>query len=110
MFAECPLIGAGLGAFMAEQTRIAKPLVIHSTAMWLLAETGLLGFLIFAAAGLQIAASEFRQNDQVSKVTILIGVTFVVMSTVHELLYQRIFWLFLGATLACPPSLSIRRT
>ncbi len=40
LFVENPLFGAGLGAFSLQTLAThGKPLVIHSTALWLLAET-----------------------------------------------------------------------
>ena len=49
MFLAHPLFGAGLGAYMADQlSTTGVPLLIHSTAVWLLAETGLVGFAVFA--------------------------------------------------------------
>jgi hypothetical protein len=74
-----PVFGAGLGAFRNQMilTLDGLPLVIHSTAVWLLAELGIVGFLIFAES--------FTPGD---------------------MLYQRTFWLLIGAALAVrqPPS------
>ena len=45
MFLSHPVFGAGLGAYIGEQIRTTgTPLIIHSTPVWLLAETGLVGF------------------------------------------------------------------
>ena len=40
LFLSHPIFGAGLGLYMTEQINAGTPLVIHSTPVWLLAETG----------------------------------------------------------------------
>ncbi len=104
MFAAHPLFGAGLGAYMAEQihgTGIA--LVIHSTPVWLLAETGLAGATLFAILAWRVFALEFCRRHQLAALTIILVLgLFAVMSQAHELLYQRALWLLLGAALAVP--------
>ena len=40
-----------------------------------------------------------RQSDMSAQTVILTFVTFAVMSSVHELLYQRTLWLVLGVSL-----------
>jgi O-antigen ligase len=108
LFLRYPIFGAGLGAYMESVLREdGTPLVIHSTPLWLLAETGIVGFLIFATPILRIFWSETRKpsHDLASKLLVLIIVAFAVMSSVHEMLYQRSFWLLLGAALAYLPNL-----
>jgi hypothetical protein len=102
MFASHPLFGAGLGAFIGEQVRLTgTPLVIHSTPVWLLAETGIIGFAVFFAAAARIVAVEWsRRAQRPARFLILIFGVLALMSELHELLYQRGFWLLLGATLA----------
>ena len=102
MFASHPLFGAGLGAFIGEQVRATgTPLIIHSTPVWLLAETGLVGFAVFLAAAARIVATEWpRRALRPARFLILIFGVLALMSELHELLYQRGFWLLLGATLA----------
>src|SRR6185295_11755407 len=42
MFIDHPILGSGLGAFLQEyKSTSGAPLVIHSTPLWLLAETGI---------------------------------------------------------------------
>jgi len=107
LFVNYPIFGAGLGAYMESVLREGgAPLVIHSTPLWLLAETGLVGFLVFAASYVRIFRAEIARpsHDLASKLLILIMMAFAVMSLPHEMLYQRTFWLLLGAALAYLPS------
>lgn len=104
MFLAHPLFGAGLGAFMAEQLRATGiPLVIHSGPVWLLAETGLIGFAVFAYVGWRLFAAEFARRGETAALLIILVITaFAVMAQAHDLLYQRALWLLLGAALAMP--------
>lgn len=102
MFLAYPLFGAGLGAYMADQlSTTGVPLLIHSTAIWLLAETGLIGFAVFAFTGWKIISTAFRHRfDTAGLLVLLMLAGFAVMAQVHELLYQRALWLLLGVALA----------
>jgi len=104
MFWKHPILGAGLGAYMDHQLRITGlPLVIHSTAVWLLAETGIVGFSVFFAAACRLFSDAVRQRgDPAALLLVLILCGLATMSLVHEMLYQRAFWLLLGAILAMP--------
>jgi O-Antigen ligase len=114
LFVENPIFGAGLGAFQNQKVLLVGgfPLVIHSTPIWLLAELGIVGFLAFAVPALYVFVSEWRRawNDQASAVVVLCLVAFAVMSTPADMLYQRTFWLVVGAALAATPLVSHRRT
>ena len=105
MFLAHPIFGAGLGAFVATFEREhGRFLIIHSTPIWLLAETGVVGFLVFAVPGLVVLFREIRRSIQggsgvAGTLIVLSLLAFGVMSQVHELLYQRSLWLVLGATL-----------
>jgi O-antigen ligase len=110
LFINYPIFGAGLGAYTESVLReTGAPLVIHSTPLWLLAETGLVGFFVFSMPIVRIFWSELRRShpDVASKLLVLIIVAFAVMSSVHEMLYQRSFWLLLGAAMASLPALAI---
>ncbi len=102
MFLAHPLFGAGLGAYMAEQlASTGVPLVIHSTPVWLLAETGLAGFAVFAFAGWRIFSTGFSRRSEPAGLLVVLTLTgFAVMTQAHDLLYQRALWLLLGAALA----------
>lgn len=104
MFLAHPLFGAGLGAYMAGQLETTGvPLIIHSTGVWLLAETGLAGFAVFALAAWRIFACAYRRRFEPAGLALLLALGgFAVMAQAHDLLYQRALWLLLGAALAWP--------
>jgi O-antigen ligase len=120
LFKTAPLFGAGLGAFRNlgfEGSTAGIPLLIHSTALWLLAELGVVGFLIFAVPFMRVFRWELNhRTEAASAVSILCLVGFAVMSGPADMLYQRTFWLLMGAALACrettdsssPRSLKVR--
>jgi hypothetical protein len=112
MFLAHPVFGAGLGAFMKQEMQTGTPLVIHSTPLWLLAEMGVVGLLIMVAPVVRIFSSEVRhpqQSDVAGRLLVLIITAFAAVSNVHEIMYQRAFWLLLGAALAyAPAALSIK--
>ncbi len=101
LFLSHPIFGAGLGVYFSEQLRLGTALVIHSTPIWLLAEGGIVGLAVFAIPGALIFMNAWRgrQNDKSAQTIILTLVAFSVMSSVHELLYQRALWLILGVSL-----------
>lgn len=101
LFTSHPLFGAGLGVFIQEWIG-PYPLIIHSTPLWLLAEFGLVGALVFFAPILRIFVQElraFRNNDEAGTLLLLIIIALSAMSLFHELLYQRTFWFLLGVAL-----------
>lgn len=102
MFLQHPVLGGGLGAFTAEYLRLhGVPLVIHSTPLWLLAELGIVGFLIFAAPFILLLKQKSPAGRPPAHVfTILLLLSFATVSVVHDIMYQRAFWLLLGAALA----------
>ena len=98
-----PLLGPGLVVFI-ENNRDSSgdPLVIHNTPVWLLVEFGLLGAGIFGWFFLLLGrhALEKGTRSPQRRVVAMLLLSFAIFSLVHEILYQRIFWLVLGATLA----------
>lgn len=104
MFLAHPFFGAGIGAYMDEQIRsTGTPLMIHSTPVWLLAETGLIGFGVFLAAACRLFRDGVRRHGEpAALLLVLILCGLAVISAFHKLLYQRGFWLLLGAALAMP--------
>jgi hypothetical protein len=114
MFEAHPLFGAGLGAFIESYTRAhGVPLVIHSTPLWLLAETGIVGLLVFLAPLLRILKHETydAERKDPARIFLLLALpAFAAIAAVHDILYQRPFWLLIGAALACQPALMQRRT
>jgi hypothetical protein len=106
LFWNHPVFGAGLGAFRNQMipTPEGLPLVIHSTAVWLLAELGAVGFLIFAVSFIYVFLKEWKwaATDQISALIVLCLTGFAVTSGPADMLYQRTFWLLIGAALALP--------
>jgi hypothetical protein len=117
MFLDAPIWGAGLGAFVHDQLLAnGRFLVIHSTPLWLLAEFGLVGTVIISAPLVRALWGELRQSapkDDAGVMLIGIIIAFAIMSLVHEMMYQRLLWLMLGAGLAmtsAPPGVQGSRT
>lgn len=112
MFFEHPLLGVGLGAFLASELgRGSWALIIHSTPLWLLAETGLVGagsFAALAVALLIALITAIRRGTAEHKgdaiTALLIVCAFGVMSLAQELLYQRSLWIMLSLFIFSPAS------
>jgi uncharacterized membrane protein YbhN (UPF0104 family) len=104
LFLEHPVFGAGLGAFRNEMILAGDgtPLIIHSTPIWLLAELGVLGFVVFAGSAIYVFVRQWRHapKEPASALIVLSFVAFAVMSGPADMLYQRTFWLLFGAGLA----------
>jgi hypothetical protein len=84
-----------------------EPLVIHSTPVWLLAETGLIGFAVFGIAALRLFFDSIRHRGERTALLLMLVLGAIgTMSMAHEMLYQRAFWLLLGAILAMPASIN----
>jgi len=101
MWLSHPIFGAGMGAFLAhylETTGVA--FVIHNSGLWILAEMGLVGLVLFLPLPWAIIAHLLRSRgeklewDDCALLYCLIGV--VVFSLAHDMLYQRILWFMLG--------------
>ncbi len=105
MWRDAPWFGAGLGVFIEMSSQWFKqPIVIHSTPVWILAEFGILGAAALSAALIWILVSVARAGftkPQNRAVIMLLGV-FAIFGLVHEIFYQRIFWLGLGFCIALP--------
>jgi hypothetical protein len=109
MWQQSPVLGAGLGVFYAKSAMwLGHPQVIHSTPLWILAEFGLLGGAVCGWVFFLLArhAIRFGRTQPAGRILLLLLVAFAIFGLVHEILYQRIFWLVLGAVLARPFSAS----
>lgn len=105
MWRQSPVLGAGLGVFHAKSTVwMGHPQVIHSTPLWILAEFGLLGGAVFGWAFFLLArhAIRFGRSQPARRILFLLLGAFAIFGLAHEIFYQRIFWLVLGAVLAQP--------
>jgi uncharacterized membrane protein YbhN (UPF0104 family) len=106
LFLSHPIFGAGLGAFRDQLIMKfggGQPLLIHSTYVWLLAELGIAGLAAFAVPALAILWTETRRPhpDLAGSLIVLAFAGFAVMSLPADMMYQRTFWLLIGAALAC---------
>lgn len=103
MWLENPFFGAGLGAFYAGSEAVyGFSIVQHNSVLWVLSEMGLFGFLIFSAFFISLVWFVFfsAKRGVRNNAVILLLLSFGAMAMFHEMLYQRIFWLFLGAVIA----------
>lgn len=105
-----PVMGAGLGAFRDYQTKKRGTFsdIVDCTALWLLAETGLAGLTAFAgffAFSLWKIFSKVLSGQDPHGIYLgflFMMIIFAIMSLVHELLYTRFLWFFMGLGLALP--------
>lgn len=105
MWLENPLLGGGLGAFIESSKSWAnEPLVIHNTPVWILAEFGLLGALIFGGVFIAMLFFTWRWKSESPSRRMLLSILiiFAIFSMAHEIYYQRMFWLVLGLVMAKP--------
>jgi len=111
LWQQSPILGAGLGVFYAlSPVWIGYPEVVHNTSLWILAEFGLVGGVVFGWAFVLLArhATRFGNNQPARRVLLFLLVAFGIFGLAHEILYQRIFWLVLGGVLAQPCSSRLR--
>lgn len=96
-----PIIGAGLGTFLAYQTeRYGKFMdVVDNSPLWLLCETGLLGLFVFLGFYGFSIYSLCRAGDPLSLALVGILLTFGMFCLLHEMLYTRFLWFFFGLAL-----------
>lgn len=105
MWLQSPFLGAGLGVFIEKSTEwSSRPLVIHSTPVWMLAEFGLLGVGVFCGilCVLSRGLRKARATSAGYRASLMILLVFILFGLVHEIFYQRMFWFVLGAALASP--------
>ncbi len=107
LWRQSPIFGAGLGVFIAKSSVwLGNPQVIHSTPVWVLVEFGLLGVVVMGWALIKLvryalpAALGKAMPSRAAFLFLLL--MFGLFSQVHEMFYQRILWLLMGALLALP--------
>lgn len=116
MWLERPIFGNGLGAYMHHYViSTGGPLVIHSVPVWLLAETGLIGLLTFAATFGFATRHAYRGLSRPEgsgwAVGLLIALICIAAAAlVHDFFFQRSFWFLLGLLAALPHGSTSART
>lgn len=104
MWQETPIFGAGLGSFYNGSADLyGTAIVQHNSVMWVLSEMGVFGLLLFSGLFLSLIRFVFfsaRPRGVRQNAVILLLLSLGAMAMFHEMLYQRIFWLFLGAIIA----------
>jgi uncharacterized membrane protein YbhN (UPF0104 family) len=96
MFVAHPFFGAGVGAYYLQQK---GQLLIHSSPVWILAETGLFGFLAFGTLGLLVIRDANTLVDHERHCVLLLLLAFGMMSLPHDMLYQRAIWFLVSLLL-----------
>lgn len=107
LWLQHPVSGVGLGSYLWSEARlgITLPQQIHSTGLWLLAETGLpgailvTGFLAVSLWSLRPWAAVNR-GDPLAVFGFSMLLAFAGFSLGQEAIYQRHFWFLLGIVLA----------
>ncbi len=94
-----PVLGLGLGSWLDAEMALghAEVTTLHATGLWLLVETGVVGFLVFAAF-FAVLVRRFASSASDPYVLAALGLigAFGLGSIGTELLYQRQLWLILG--------------
>ena len=98
MWLNSPFFGAGLGVFIERSTEwFNRPLNIHSTPLWMLAELGLLGMGVFLWGLLKLGRFLYNTGlgSPAHRVIAMLLLVFMIFSLVHEIFYQRILKMLL---------------
>lgn len=108
---QYPFQGSGLGSalYFQEKTSGKKIDIIDNTGLWLLTETGLIGFGVFLWSAFTMALTlkrdihSFKSPNNIFSLSVFFTlIFFVIFSLLHELLYTRFLWFILGLALAIP--------
>lgn len=105
LWAQSPWLGVGLGVFIESSTQwFSQPIVIHSTPVWILTEFGIIGLAVFCIIFLYIIIQIFRSHfkTHLQRSIIVVVASFFIFGLVHDIFYQRIFWLVIGICFAMP--------
>lgn len=99
-----PVLGTGLGRYLVLERELGLlvPQQIHNTYLWLLAETGVVGFLLVVCFFLFVAGRLHRAThaDPLLMIGVVTLLMFGFMALFQEALYQRHIWFLTGAMLA----------
>ena len=105
MWRDSPWLGAGLGVFIERSSQwFEQSTVIHSTPVWLLAEFGLFGagVLLVILIYITVEITRIGYNNSANRAVVMLLAVFIIFGLVHEIFYQRIFWLALGICISRP--------
>lgn len=111
LWSKSPVLGVGLGTVQySEPAKFGKFLdVVDSTPIWLLTETGIVGAMIFASFFWLIVfylsrelRSPHRYIQTINSISLGVLLLFAIMSVMHELMYTRFLWFFLGIAITVP--------
>lgn len=105
LFMQNPLVGAGLGAVARQGLGLeGSILVVHSTPVWILAEFGLVGAAVVASLPVWLVWRRRMRppgaRETAATAVVLLLAFFGVFSLVHDVAYQRIWWLAIGIVTA----------
>jgi O-antigen ligase len=104
LFADSPVFGAGLGVFQQAAVAAGHPVngsTIHSSPLWLLTETGIVGMAVFAGFFVTFLRYFYRdRQNTMSQSMLAIMVAFAIMACTGEFIYQRYLWLLFGMMIA----------
>ena len=109
MWLDHPIFGSGLGGYVHKQLELANNyIVIHSIPAWLLAETGLIGFIVLGAIFICLLIYAFNKLRKPDESAWGFGLLAILMcmgaaGLVHDFFYQRIFWFMLGLFMVTRP-------
>lgn len=104
-----PIVGIGLGVFYHQQVRSLGwewGSTIHTTLLWLLVETGLVGAILFAAFTLLVLRALVRGDlaptGKLEFAVFLALIAIFAASIATEIMFQRYLWFLMGLGLAIP--------
>ena len=108
MWRNAPIVGEGLGSYRRGiEGHSGFAGTIHNSFLWLLAETGSVGALLFAAFFWIVLRSLYRASrlpeaDPLPASVFGVLVVLAGASIGTEIMYQRYFWFLMGLALALP--------
>lgn len=107
MWQAQPLTGIGLGRFLQKQISLGinDPTELHSSYLWLLVETGLIGLLLMGIVFFVVFKKFFLKQANSPPTPYIVAfkgimIAFATAALTMEILYQRYLWLFFGLALA----------
>jgi O-antigen ligase len=108
LWSQHPVMGVGLGGYLWSELKEGRTSTIHTTALWLLTDTGLIGFLLFAGFFIDMMWQLWMRRGEDGESGLILGglailAAFAGASIGFEAMYQRHVWIFVGMALACSP-------